>query len=181
VDIDTDGEDCLMRFRSGNTLKVPADSWVINCTGYIARHEHEYEPYLSARGTTISIQPTSGIHFLSTFGAYFLTHMHFLGKLPDLGLYELDYQTLMRDYKEGFAFVSISHTLYNLMLMLNAAPMTVFTRCGLDFDNWYPFHRRLLGGMKLRMHNAAYRKKFKSALDTVRQKHQFRCGELNHR
>ena len=163
--------------RDGN-ISVPEGSWFINCTGYIARQEHPYDPYLSAHGTTVSVQPTSGIHFLSTFGAYFLAHLQFLNLLPSLKLYELDYQSLMRKNKEGFAFTAVSHTLYNISVMIDALPQHVFTRCGLDFDNWFPVYRRILTGLKLRRNKRAYQRVFKQALDTVQQRYQIRCGEL---
>ena len=178
-DITDDDGQALMHYRSGGNMSIPKDSWIINCTGYIARQEYDYEPYVSAHATTISIQPSSGIHFLSTFGAYFLTHLLFLDKLPKLQLYELDYQSLMRKNKAGFALVGISHTLYNILVMLEEVPTSVFTRCGLDFDNWFPFYRRLLGGIDLRRHNLDYRLVFKHALDRVREKYQIRCGELD--
>ena len=174
-----DGESSpRIEFRSGQTMDIPSGSWIINCTGYIARQEHDYEPYLSQHATTVSVQPTSGIHFLTTFGAYFLAHLHFLDLLPKLKLYELDYQSLLRKNKNGFAFTAISHTMYNILLILDAVPSSVFTRCGLDFDNWFPFYRRFLGGTKLRLNNAAYRDKFRAALDKVRGRYQIRCGEL---
>ena len=180
VDITDETDQVVMRYRSGGSMPIPSGSWIINCTGYIAREEYDYEPYVSKNVTTISIQPSSGIHFLSTFGAYFLTHLFFLNKLPHLRLYELDYQSLLRKNKQGFALVGISHTLYNILIMLDAVPTNVFTRCGLDFDNWFPFYRRVLGGMDLRRHNSAYRAVFKKALDRVKEKYQIRCGELEH-
>lgn len=180
TDVEDQANRPVMMFRDGQPQAVPDASWFINCTGYIAREVHDYDPYVSPHGTIVSVQPTSGIHFLSTFGAYFLTHLLFLGKLSTLKLYELDYQDLIRKDRFAFPFVSITQTLYNAMLIMDSAPASVMIRCGVDFDNWFPFHRRLLGGAKLRRNQKRYRGKFKAALDTVQRKHGIRCGELVH-
>ena len=169
VDVKDSSAGPEMALRSGARNLVAEGSWFINCTGYIARQEHAYEPYLSAHGTTVSVQPTSGVHFLSTFGAYFLAHLQFLNLLPELKLYELDYQSLLRKNKEGFAFTSITHTLYNISVILEAVPLEVFTRCGLDFDNWFPAYRRLFTGLKMRRNKDTYQKVFKKTLDKVQQ------------
>ena len=36
-------------FRSGATRSIPPDSWIVNCTGYLLRADHPYEPYVSGR------------------------------------------------------------------------------------------------------------------------------------
>lgn len=178
VDVTDEGDCALIKFRSGKQFSVPRNAWFVNCTGYIARQEHDYEPYISEHGTIVSVQPTSGIHFLSTFGAYFLTHLLFLDKLKHLGLYELDYQTLIRRDRFAFPFVSIAQTMYNVLQIMEAVPTSVMTRCGVDFDNWFPVYRRLLGGLKLKRNHAAYSERFKQTLDVVQKKYDIRCGEL---
>lgn len=178
VDVEDTGGVSRMIFKREEACIVESGSWFINCTGYIAREEYPYEPYLSPNATIVSVQPTSGIHFLSSFGAYFITHLMFLGKLSSLPLYELDYQDLIRKDRFAFPFVSIAQTMYNVLLIMDVVPMSVMTRCGVDFDNWFPVYRRMLGGAKLSRNSARYKKLFKQTLDTVQRKYDIRCGEL---
>ena len=77
-------------FRSGSTKAIQPGSWIVNCTGYFMRDDHPYEPYVSASGAVVSIQPRSATLHLSSFIGYFLTHLLFLGKIRDIPLYELD-------------------------------------------------------------------------------------------
>jgi thioredoxin reductase len=66
--VDADGQTTML-FRSGQSRVIESGSWVVNCTGYIMRKAQTHEPYLSANGTVVSIQPTSSIHFLTSFAA----------------------------------------------------------------------------------------------------------------
>ena len=165
-------------FRSGLRRALPRGAIVVNCTGYVMRQDFPYEPFLSAGGRVVSIQPTSGIHFLTTFAAYFLVHLFFLGELGRLPIYEMDYQALLRKDKVAFPFAAMTQVLYNIIVIMEAVPGRVMTECGLDFDRWYPLHRRLFGLMKLKRHAPAYRAQFRATLDTIARTYGIRCGPL---
>lgn len=165
-------------FRSGARRAVPRGAIIVNCSGYVMRQDYPYEPFLSAGGRIVSIQPTSGIHFLTTFAAYFLVHLFFLGELARLPLYEMDYQALLKKDKVAFPFAAMTQVLYNIIVIMEAVPTRVMAECGLDFDRWYPLHRRLLGVMKLKRDAPAYRARFRAALDTISKRYGIRCGPL---
>lgn len=165
-------------FRSGARRSIPRGAIVVNCTGYVMREDYPYEPFLSAGGRVVSIQPTSGIHFLTTFAAYFLVHLFFLGELGRLPLYEMDYQALLRKDKVAFPFAATTQVLYNIIVIMNAVPGRVMTECGLDFDRWFPLPRRLLTVIRLKRRAAAYRAHFRATLDTIAKTYGIRCGLL---
>ena len=93
--VDRNGATDLV-FRSGATKTIQPGSWIVNCTGYLMRADHPYEPYVSGSGAVVSIQPRSATLHLSSFIAYFLTHLLFLGEIGDVALYELDVEDLRR-------------------------------------------------------------------------------------
>ena len=165
-------------FRSGIKRAIPHAAIVVNCTGYVMRQDYPYEPFLSAGGRVVSIQPTSGIHFLTTFAAYFLAHLFFLGELGRLPIYEMDYQALLRKDKVAFPFAAMTQVLHNIIVIMEATPTRVMTECGLDFDRWYPLHRRLLGVMKLKRYAPGYLAHFRATLDTIAKTYDIRCGPL---
>lgn len=165
-------------FRSGVRRAIPRGAIVINCTGYVMRQDYPYEPFLSAGGRIVSIQPTSGIHFLTTFAAYFLSHLFFLGELGRLPIYEMDYQAMLHKDKVAFPFAAMTQVLHNIIVIMEATPARVMTECGLDFDRWYPLPRRLLGVMKLRRHAPEYRARFRATLDALAAHYDIRCGLL---
>lgn len=175
--VDVDGE-TKMLFKSGQNRSIKPGSWVVNCTGYIMRDELEYEPYLSPKGTVVSVQPTSGIHFLTTFSAYFLVHLFYLGKLDALPLYEMNYNALARKNKALLPFAAIAQALYNILMIIDAVPFKVMNDCGLDFNRWYPLHRRVIAGLKLAHNKCENAATLKAALDRFRSKHAIKCGLL---
>ncbi len=168
------------RLRSGRRLELPEGAWVINCSGYILREPIPYEPYLSEHGTTVSVQPTSAIHFLTTFGSYFLVHLFYLDLLDKLPLYEMDFQDLIHKSKKSMALTSMTLTLYNMGLIVDAVPRKVMLQCGLDFDRWYPMYRRLIAVSKLRRDRLTKRAHFRATLDRIRERYDIRLGQLPH-
>jgi hypothetical protein len=175
--IDVEGAPTAI-FRSGEKRKVEPGSVIVNCTGYVLRQPHEYEPYLSESGSVISIQPTSSIHVLTTFAAYFLVHLHYLGKLKTLPLYELDQQTLIAQDKQVSSLAAMVQLLFNTMVIIDAVPMRVMDECGLDYDRWYPLHRRIIGFIKLKINHGKYTRHIRQSLDRVRDRTQVHCGVL---
>ncbi|MGH3525101.1 MAG: FAD-dependent oxidoreductase, partial [Mycobacterium sp.] len=78
--VDRNGATDLV-FRTGSTKAIQPGSWVVNCTGYFKPDDRAYEPYLSRGGSVVSIQPRSATLHLTSFMAYFMTHLLFLGKI----------------------------------------------------------------------------------------------------
>ena len=179
-DIIDEGDATVMVLRSGERRVIERDAWIINCTGYVLREPHPYEPYLSEHGAVVSVQPTSTIHFLTSFDAYFLVHLFYLDKLQTLPLYELDFQGLNECSKSALPFTAMVHLLYNIGLIVEAVPNSVMLNCGLDFDRWFPLHRRLFAVSRLRADGAHKRAHFRRALDRVRERFEVRCGPLVH-
>jgi len=166
-------------FSSGDTKVVQPGSWIVNCTGYLTRREHPYEPYRSESGSVVSIQPRSATMSLTTFSAYFLTHLMFLGKLTQVPLYEIDMQDIFRKSRQGFACAIFTLSQYNLGLIIDSVPTKVFTECGLDFDQWYPMPRRLAGGLRFKLTHHRERESLRRTLDMVRERFEVRCGPLD--
>ena len=178
--VDREGQPTLV-FRSGATRPVEAGAWFVNCTGHLFRTAGDYDPYLSVGGAVLSVQPTSGIHVLSTVDAYFLTHLFFLDQLQSLPLYELNYQALAIQNKRAFAFGSLAQSFYNLMLIIDHVPKSVMADFGLDFDRWFPNLRRLPGLIRLRRNKDHYAARLRTALDRMRERYGIPCGVLERR
>lgn len=85
----TDGP--TIALRDGRSLAIPAGSWIVNCTGYLAQPRRPYEPFVSDTGDVLSIQLRSSVTGpFTSFAGYHLTHLMFRGKLRAARLYELD-------------------------------------------------------------------------------------------
>ncbi len=177
ADVIDDGGPVLL-FTDRRRLAIAPGSWFVNCTGYIMREEHPYEPYLSPLGAVVSIQPSSSIHVLTSFAGYFLTHLWYLDQLRTLPLYALDQQTLARHNRQIMSFVCMAQLLYNTLLIVDAVPVKVMQDCGLDFDRWFPLPRRLCGIFKLRRKRDALFRHCETALDKVRARYDLRAGVL---
>ena len=165
-------------FRSGATKAIQPGSWIVNCTGYLDGGDHPYEPYVSESGSVLSIQNYSATMHLTSFAGYFLTHLFFLGKIKDVPLYELDMRDLRK--KSSLAFPCTLFTLaqYNLSLICDVVPAKVFLDCGVDFDRWYPFPRRMAATARFMLTHRRDREHLRHILDTVRERFDVRCGPL---
>jgi Pyridine nucleotide-disulphide oxidoreductase len=177
--VDRDGATDLL-FRSGHTKQIQPGSWIVNCTGYVMRGSHPYEPYVSDSGAVVSIHPRSATMHLTSFMAYFLTHLLFLGNIRDVRLYELDIEDLRRKSIEALPYTILSLAQYNLSLISDVVPIKALLDCGLDSDRWYPLPRRMLGMARLMLTHRRGRIHQRSTLDTVRERFDVRCGPLNH-
>jgi hypothetical protein len=165
-------------FRSGATQPIQRGSWIVNCTGYIARHEQPYEPYISDSGAVMSINLRSATLHLTTYQGYFMTHLMFLEKLSDIPLYELDAYSLRRKSNAVFPYAAVALAQYNLSLIADSLPVSVFRDCGLDLDRWYPLPRRLMATTQFMLAHRREREHHRQALDTVRERFEVRCGPL---
>lgn len=165
-------------FRSGATRSIPPDSWIVNCTGYLLRADHPYEPYVSDVGAVMSVQPRSMTMQLTSVQAYFMTHLMFLGTLRDAPLYELDAQELRKMAPRAFTCALAALSQYNAGVIFDAVPRNVFSGCGLDYDLWFPFPRRMMGATRFMLKHRRARDHHRRSLDTVRERFGVRCGRL---
>lgn len=175
--VDRDGSTELV-LRSGATKAIRPGSWIVNCTGYLDGGDHPYEPYVSEGGSVISVQNRSATLHLTSFAAYFLTHLLFLGKIKDVPLYELDMATLRRTSNAAFPYTIFSLAQHNLSLIYDAVPTKVFLDCGLDLDRWYPLPRRVAATVRFMLTHRRERERQRQTLDTVRERFDVRCGPL---
>jgi hypothetical protein len=175
--VDHNGNTELL-FRNGTAKSVPPDSWMVNCTGYVLRDDHSYEPYVSHAGSVMSSQPRSAVLFLQSVQAYLLTHLMFQGKLRDAPLYEVDAESLSRVAPEVLPFTAAAMTQYNLSVLFDILPAKVFTDCGLDYDRWFPLPRRMVATAQFMRTHRRERDHHRRTLDTVRERFGVRCGPL---
>ena len=175
--VDRNGATDLM-FRSGATKAIQPGSWIVNCTGYLKSGNHPYEPYVSGGGAVLSIQPRSATMHLTSYMGYYLTHLLFLGKITDIPLYELDAEDMRTKARVAFPYTLFSLVQYNLSLIADNVPASVFFDCGLDFDRWYPFPRRMAAMVKSLLTHRRQRPHVRRTLDTVRERFDVRCGPL---
>ncbi|MFV8266692.1 potassium transporter [Mycolicibacterium peregrinum] len=165
-------------FRTGARKAVTPGSWIVNCTGYLTKGEHPYEPYVSGDGSVLSIQLRSATVHLTSFAAYFATHLMFLGKLNTVPLYELDLQDLAQKSKKSLVYAMFTLAQHNLSLISDAVPVSVFRECGLDFNRWYPMPRQLSATARFMATHHRDREHLRRTLDTVRERFDVRCGPL---
>jgi len=176
--VDRDGGVDLV-FRSGGTRAVRPGTWLVNCTGSLLREPRPYEPFASPSGRILSIQmrsSTTGV--FSPFAGYFLTHLMFTDQLTDAGLFELDIAELHAKAKSLVVYASMSLTLHNLSLIIDALPSKAILGCGLDYDLWYPPHRRLVGTAAVLRTHRRDREHHRRTLETLRHRFDVRCGPL---
>lgn len=178
VDAVDDHDETRLVFRSGATTTIPPGSWIVNCTGYVMRHDFPYEPYVSSGGAVLSIQPRSATLYLTSMIGYFLTHLMFLDRLGDTPLYEIDAPELLSKSRTVFPYALFAVTQYNVGLIYDSVPGSVFRDCGLDLDRWYPLPRRLAAGARFALTHRRDREHLRHSLDTVRARFDVRCGPL---
>jgi hypothetical protein len=176
--VDRDGA-AEMILRSGATTPVEDGSWIVNCTGYLLKGDgYPYEPYLSAGGSVLSIHTRSATLHLTSYSAYFMTHLFLMGNLGEVPLYETDLVELWCEHRAVAPYALLTLVQYNLGLMADVLPTNVFGDCGLDFARWYPWHRRTAAGVHfMRTHRQASAH-LRQTLDTVRDRYGVRCGPL---
>ncbi|MGU3497533.1 FAD-dependent oxidoreductase [Mycobacterium sp. C31M] len=175
--VDRDGVTELV-LRGGRTQEIEPGSWVVNCTGYLVGADVPYEPYTSPSGRVLSLQPRSMTLHLTSYMGYFMTHLMFLDKLNSLPLYAVDLQELADRSKTVLPCVMFALVQYNLSLTFDAVPAKVFADCGLDFDRWYPRHRRMIRTVQFLRTHRAERERLRRTLDTVGERFEVRCGPL---
>ena len=167
-----------MMLRSGESRPIAPDSWLVNCTGYITHRRFPYEPFRSPGGRVLSIQSSSATLHLSSYMAYFSTHLLLSGKLGDVPLYELDILDLYEKARKAFPYTLMTLVELNLGLCLDSLPSKAFRECGLDFDRWYPLPRQLFATARFVRNHRREREHLRHTLDTVHDRFGVRCGPL---
>jgi len=178
VDVIDGADGPEMVLRSGARRPMKPGSVVLNATGYVGQSRPAYEPYLSATGNVLSIQPTSTTHFLSSQAAYFLTHLFITGELASLPLYEVDVAELRDASRDAFPAAAIALTLYNTSVIINRLPRWVMNENGLDFLLLFPVHRRLLALVKLLRFLKRRPDHLRKVMDSVRERFGVRLGPI---
>jgi hypothetical protein len=167
-----------LRFRSGATKAIAPGSWLVNCTGYVLKDDHPYEPYVSDSGAVVSIQARSATLHLTSLMAYFLTHLLFLGKIRDVPLYELDAHDIRAKAPVASPYALLALLQHNTSLIVDSVPTKVFLDCGLNLDRWYPLPRRMIATAGFMRAHRREREHCRRALDTLRERFDIRCGPL---
>ncbi|UGT43710.1 FAD-dependent oxidoreductase [Nocardia yamanashiensis] len=167
-------------FRNGDTVATPAGSWIVNCTGYLLHTDTPYEPYVSPGGQVLSIQTRSATFGFLSFGGYFLTHLMFRDKLREVPLFAFDGDELRKKTVTAapLAYAALTLHLHNLSLIYEALGPSVFLRCGLDFDRWYPLHRRMVDSAYFARTHRRDREHQRQTLETMAERFGMRCAAV---
>lgn len=176
--IDTDSGPQMV-FQSGHQRSIDAGSVIVNCTGHLYRDSKPELPYISEHGAIIRVNTRSTIHFLSTVSAYFLTHLFYLGRLPSAEIYTLDSETLFHKNRKDWQFASVTLSLMNSITLINSLPFKALDQCGLDFDRWFPLHRRVAALLDLKINGKRYLAHCQATMNRVRERHHIACGVLS--
>ena len=177
VDSDTGIE---MSFKNSEPRKIEEGAIFVNCTGYLVRDMPDYEPYLSPGKRVLSIQSSSSAVIFTTYSSYFLTHMFFRDQLENSGLYELNYHALDKKNKSLLAYVASAQLVHNLLVFFESLPFSVFAKCHLNVDLWYPRHIQLLSLFQLLIRKKHYKKLCRESLDRFEARYQVNCRTLPH-
>lgn len=161
--------------RDGSRFPVPQGSLVVNCTGHLLGRSRPAAEFLSPKGAILRVTPRSSIYFLSTSAAYFLTHAFYLNVLAKMPLYALDMDSLKGKDPQFFFLTCLTHSFLNMMTIMDHVPISVFSRCGLDINRWYPLPRRLVSFAKLKMNKHRYMAHCRLVLDQLHQAGMISC------
>ncbi len=176
VDV-VDGPDGpLMVLRSGATRQVSPGTWLVNCTGYLARDEIPYEPYVSPGGRVVSVNPRSALTHLTSFASFFLTHALMRGLLPLPDLCAVDMVETTTRAKSAGGAVMLTATLHNVSVFFDALPVSVFTTSKIDFDGWQPPPRVLGGSLRFLATHHRVRARHRAALEAFGRERGVRVG-----
>jgi hypothetical protein len=168
--VDRDGGTELL-LRSGDSISVEPGSWFVNCTGYLLRSEEQHEPVVSESGNVVSINMRAHTLWLTPWSAYFLTHLLFRGELVDAPLYELDTVALRNTAPGEIGAAVGTLMMHNLSVVIDLLPQKVLMECGSDLERWYPWPRRLVGGIRFLTAHRKDREHWRRSLDTFRERH----------
>jgi len=176
--VDTDSGPQMV-FKSGQQRSIEAGSVIINCTGHLYHDSKPELPYISEHGAILRVNTRSTIHFLSTVSAYFLTHLFYLNRLPSAELYTLDSETLFHKNRKDWLFASVTLSFMNLVTLVDSLPFKALDQCGLDFDRWFPLHRRVAALLDIKINGKRYLAHCQASMARVQERHHVACGVLS--
>lgn len=165
--------------RSGSTRPIEEGTWLVNCSGYLARHDRPYEPYVDPNGRVLTISDRSATTHLTSFAGYFLTHALMRDLLPLADLYEVDLVELREKAKPAMGIAGLTLTMHNMGVLFDALPRSLFLRSRLDYDRWYPVPRTIGGGLRFAATHRRAAARQRRALDALRARG-IRSGPLVH-
>jgi len=170
----------LMTLRSGETLSIPAGSIIVGCTGNLFRDHglNDPKPCLSTHGTILSITTRDSVHFLTSVSGFFLPHLHYRGVLKDKGFYTIDLEALFRKNRQAWVGATSAQAYLTQTLAVQNLPLMLLDRCGLDFDRWFPFPRRMSALIKMKSGASRDIERCQRVLDRVGERFGVHCGPL---
>lgn len=171
VDVQDTPDGPVTVHRSGEQAPIEPKSWVVNCTGILLKGDPEPESVLSEHGAILTLTTGAAYTFLSSLGAYFLTHLWFQDLLGRVPVSVMDHRQLLRANPKAYMFASTTQSVYNSLLMSIHLPNDVLERCHLVFDRWYPAPRRLWAAGKLRLQRASLLKQLGETLSILDDKY----------
>jgi hypothetical protein len=166
------------RLRSGARQALAPGTVLVNCTGHLLRRPRPYRPFLSPGGSILTITSRSAIYLLSSASAYFLSHLFLAGRLRRTPLWEMDLDSLRAAGRKPFFLGTLTLSYLNTLLLMEALPMRVMGRCGLDLDRWYPLPRRAAAALAMQRGRRAHAAHCREALTAAAARHGVRCGVL---
>lgn len=171
----------VMTMRDGTAKALESGSIVVNCTGSFFRTPDmaDQRPCLSPHKTLVSLSPRDGFHFLTSVAAFFLTHLLYRDALQGKGFYRLDHEALFRQNRNAWVGASVAQAYMNQVIAVQTLPLMLLDRCGLDLDRWYPFPRRMLGLVRMRLSAKQDIAHCKAALDQVARRFDITCGPID--
>ncbi|MEL6561571.1 MAG: hypothetical protein AAFQ94_25505 [Bacteroidota bacterium] len=144
VDAKEEGDEVVLHFKSGLQEKISQGSWLINCSGHLFLEKKERtDPILSEKGKVLSIQATASAFVFTSFAGYFLPHLWFRNQFQKVPLLQFNHQELVKKDKESYLYAFAAQVIHNQIRCVEALPLSVINKCGLNFDKWFPLHRQL--------------------------------------
>ncbi|MEM6634870.1 MAG: hypothetical protein AAF667_03160 [Pseudomonadota bacterium] len=166
-----------MVLRSGATRQVADGTIVVNCTGTVFRTAtvSDAGSCVSPHDTILTIAPHRSVHVLTSVGGFFLTHLHFRGRLRSSGMYVLDQSALFLANRMAWVGAACAQSYLNQVLAVQTLPFLLLNQCGLDMDRWHPFPRRAIAFAKLKLGAKKDIAHCQRALDRVAERFDAHC------
>ncbi|MEM9313408.1 MAG: NAD(P)-binding protein [Pseudomonadota bacterium] len=162
-------------FRSGSHRLVERGSVFVNCTGHLFKNAGSGAALLSEHAKILTLTSRAAFHFLPAISAYFLTHLFFADRLHEAPFSFLDGDALVARNPKAAFLTGITHALLNTLLVLDVLPLRVFEDFGLDFDRWYPGHKRLAGLLRLKVNRRRYIAHCRQTLNRIAETYGVLC------
>jgi hypothetical protein len=180
ADVVDTGQGPAMTLKSGETIPIREGSIVVNCTGAFFRDNEPpvARPCLSTHGTILSVNMRDALHFLTSVSGFFLPHLHYRGLLKDHGFYTIDMDALFRKDRTTWVAATSTQAYLTQALAVQNLPLSLLDRCGLDFDRWYPFPRRMAALIQMKTGASRDIPHCHKVLDRVAERFGVQCGPL---